>query len=97
MKAATIVAHLTYLDTIRRWLADRGVDRSAAARYVAAVFGALSETLRDTEVDDFAALAADHATRGAINEQFLAALRGAGTFETVGRALDDVARRLEGA
>jgi pyrroline-5-carboxylate reductase len=93
---ATLAAHLTYLDTISRWVADKGIDGADAARYVAAIFGGLSETLRDTEVHDLAELAAEFATRGGINEQFLAALRGAGTFEAVGRALDDVARRLAG-
>jgi hypothetical protein len=48
------------------------------------------------EADDFEALAGEFATRGGINEQFLAALRGAGAYAAVGRALDDVARRLAG-
>jgi pyrroline-5-carboxylate reductase len=37
-----------------------------------------------------------YATAGGINEQFLTALRRAGTFDIVDRALDDVADRLEG-
>jgi pyrroline-5-carboxylate reductase len=93
---ATIAAHLAYLDTISRWLANRGIPETDAARYVAAVFGALSGTLRATQPDDFSTLADEYATAGGINEQFLAALRRAGTFEIVDRALDDVAHRLEG-
>ena len=38
----------------------------------------------------------EYATAGGINEQFLTALRRAGMFDLVERALDDVARRLEG-
>jgi pyrroline-5-carboxylate reductase len=91
---ATIAAHLAYLDTIGRWLADRGIPQADATRYVAAVFGALSGTLLDTPPDDFGTLAGEYATTGGINEQFLTALRGAGTFDAVDRALDDVARRL---
>jgi hypothetical protein len=57
----------------------------------------LSATLLDGEPIDFRTLADEYATAGGLNEQFLAALRRAGTFENVNRALDDVARRLEGA
>jgi pyrroline-5-carboxylate reductase len=93
---ATIAAHLAYLDTINRWLANRGIPQADATRYVAAVFGALSETLPGIQTTDFKALADEYATAGGTNEQFLKALRRAGTFDTVERALDDVARRLEG-
>ncbi len=93
---ATIAAHLAYLDTISRWLADRGVPQTEATRYVAAVFGALSGTLLGTQAIDFRTLADEYATAGGINEQFLTALRRAGTFDVVDRALDDVAHRLQG-
>jgi pyrroline-5-carboxylate reductase len=93
---ATIAAHLAYLDTISRWLAERGIPQGDATRYVAAVFGGLSGTLLGTQPDDFGTLADEYATAGGTNEQFLAALRGAGTFDVIDRALDDVADRLEG-
>jgi pyrroline-5-carboxylate reductase len=93
---ATLAAHLAYLDTISRWLAHRGIAQTDATRYVAAVFGALSETLLETEAIDFSTLADEYATAGGLNEQFLAAVRGAGTFRIVEHALDEVARRLEG-
>jgi len=93
---ATIAAHLAYLDTITGWLADRGIPQSDATRYVAAVFGALSGTLLGTQPNDFRTLADEYATAGGINEQFLTALRRAGTFSVVERALDDVAHRLQG-
>jgi pyrroline-5-carboxylate reductase len=93
---ATIAAHLAYLDTISRWVADRGVPQAEATRYVAAVFGALSGTLLDSDPTDFGALAEEFATSGGTNEQFLAALRRAGNFDVVERALDEVARRLTG-
>jgi pyrroline-5-carboxylate reductase len=93
---ATIAAHLAYLDTVSRWLAARGIPESDATRYVAAVFGALSGTLSATPPEDFNALADEYATAGGINEQFLTALRYAGNFDVVSRALDDVADRLAG-
>jgi pyrroline-5-carboxylate reductase len=93
---ATIAAHVSYLDTVSRWLADRGIPEADATRYVAAVFGGLSGTLLGTQPKDFGTLADEYATAGGLNEQFLAALRRAGTFDVVDRALDDVARRLHG-
>jgi hypothetical protein len=62
---------------------------------MAAVFGALSEVLRDPGENEFRTLAAEYATAGGLNEQFLGALRSAGTFKVVENALDEVAHRLE--
>jgi pyrroline-5-carboxylate reductase len=94
--SATIAAHLAYLDAISRWLVDRGIPEADATRYVAAIFGALSETLPRDGTLDFNSLADEVATTGGLNEQFLADLRRAGTYDGVERALDDVASRLEG-
>lgn len=93
---ATIAAHLAYLDTISRWLADRGIPEADATRYVAAVFGALSEPLLGPQPNDFGAMADEYATAGGINDRFLAALRRSGTFTIVDRALDDIADQLGG-
>ena len=76
-------------------LARRGIAQTDATRYVAAAFGGLSETLLRTEPNDFKMLADEYATAGGLNEQFLGALRGAGTFEVVEHALDEVVARLE--
>jgi pyrroline-5-carboxylate reductase len=89
---ATIAAHLAYLDTISRWLVDRGIPQADATRYVAEVFAALPVG----RTSDFRTLADEYATAGGTNEQFLTALRRAGTFDVVERALDDVAARLVG-
>jgi pyrroline-5-carboxylate reductase len=90
---ATIAAHFEYLDAIARWLAAGGVPQREAEHYLASVFAAIADTLRDSP-QDFALLARDHATPGGINEQFSTALREAGTLETVSRSLDAVLERL---
>jgi pyrroline-5-carboxylate reductase len=92
---ATLAAHLAYLDTISRWLVERGIPEPDATRYVASIFESLSETMPRDQID-FSALADEYATPGGFNEQFRAALRSAGTFDVVEGALDDVANRLEG-
>jgi pyrroline-5-carboxylate reductase len=96
VSTATIAAHLAYLDTIARFLANRGIPRTEATRYVAALFGTLSRTLLDDRPNDFSVLADEYATTGGINEQFLEALRRAGTFDVVERALAGVDSRLRG-
>ena len=80
---ATIAAHLAYLDTISRWLVDRGIPEGDATRYVAEVFSGVSA-------------ADDYATPGGTNEQFVTTLRRAGSLDVVKRALDEVAERLAG-
>jgi pyrroline-5-carboxylate reductase len=93
---ATIAAHLAYLDTISRWLADRGIPERDATRYVADVFRGVSAALPGSQETGFGILAGEYATAGGTNEQFLTALRRAGTFDVVDGALDEVADRLAG-
>jgi pyrroline-5-carboxylate reductase len=93
---ATIAAHLAYLDTISRWLADRGIPESDATRYVAEIFTGVSAALPESQESGFATLADEYATAGGTNEQFLTALRRAGSFDAVNGALDEVAQRLAG-
>lgn len=90
---ATIAAYFAYLATISRWLTAQGIHEADAARYVAASFAPLAETLR-TPPADLMTLAEAHATTGGINEQFCTSLRNAGAFEAIERSLDQVAARL---
>ena len=91
--SSTVAAHLAYLDAISRWLAAQNVPAEDAARYVAAVFATLAESLA-TDTTDFAAAARDHATPGGYNEQFLTVLSEAGVFDTVASGLDRLYDRL---
>jgi pyrroline-5-carboxylate reductase len=91
---ATIAAHFEYLEAIARWLAGAGVGEREATAYVASVFAAVGDTLRDSP-EDLGRLARDHATPGGINEQFATAVREAGAFDLVGRSLDAVLARLD--
>ena len=94
---ATLAAHLAYLDTISRWLTDQGIAEADATRYVASVFGGLSGSLLSAQPTNFGTLADEYATAGGLNEQFLAAVRDAGSFKIVEQALDEVADRLRTA
>ena len=91
--SSTVAAHLAYLDAISRWLASHDVPPADAQSYVASVFATLAQSL-GTRAADFAEQARDHATPGGYNEQFLAFLKEAGVFETVGTGLDRVYERL---
>jgi pyrroline-5-carboxylate reductase len=95
VSTGTIAAHLAYLDRISRWLVERGIPAGDATRYVAATFGSVSATWPGQSPRDFRTLSEEYATPGGTNEQVLTALRRAGTYDTVGRALDEVAARFE--
>jgi pyrroline-5-carboxylate reductase len=90
---ATIAAHFAYLNTICEWLIRQGVSDAAARRQVAASFAGLAAQLQ-AQAPDFGDLARDHATRGGINEQFLAVLQEARVFEVMDTGLDRVLERL---
>ncbi|MFC0108894.1 NAD(P)-binding domain-containing protein [Kibdelosporangium aridum] len=90
---ATFAAHLDYLATITRWLADHGVNEGDATTYIRHVFGQLGQSLLHRN-DSFATLTDEHMTPGGINEQVLTALRRDGVPDLVRRALDQVLTRL---
>jgi pyrroline-5-carboxylate reductase len=89
---ATIAAHFAYLNAIAAWLESRGIDASAARRYVASMFAGLGDATRSGE--PFEHLAREHATSGGINEQFLNELEQGAAFDAVRLGLDHVLERL---
>jgi len=92
---ATFAAHLDYLGTIATWLAEQGVDRTAATEYITHIFGQLGQTLLHS-TDSLAALTDKHMTPGGINEQLMTDLRADGVPGMVRHALDRVLSRLRG-
>lgn len=88
---ATFAAHLDYLATIAKWLAEHGVESGVANDYVTHVFGELGKSLRHAEL---AAMTEEHMTPGGINEQFLGDLRRDGMPDMVRTALDRILERL---
>lgn len=95
MSAATgtFAAQLDSLATIAGWLADQGLEHSAAAAYVKHLYGALGETLRHSP-DTIETLIERHQTPGGLNEQVLHDLRRDGAPDQLRRALDRVLARL---
>jgi len=91
--SATVAAYFRYLGTIADWLSDRGIPTSAARRYVADTFAALSDELDSPDLD-FATLAQAHTTPGGLNEQFARDLDAAGTYDAVQVGLDAVLKRI---
>jgi pyrroline-5-carboxylate reductase len=89
---ATIASHFAYLHAIAGWLEAQGIPAPAARHYVASMFAGLAAATRSGE--PFAALAADHATPGGLNEQLLSGLEAQGTFAAVERELQRVLERL---
>ena len=90
---ATFAAQLDGLATIAGWLTEQGLDPDAAAGYPKHLFGALGQTLLQSD-DTLATLTVKHMTPGGINEQVLHDVRRDGQPEMLRRALDRVLVRL---
>ena len=88
----TISAHIAYLAAISAWLAEQGVARADADRYVAHIFSTLD--LAPTAAEPLSDLARHHATPGGVNEAFAADLAAAGLPDAVHRGLERLRVRL---
>jgi len=93
---ATFAAYFKYLDTIHRWLGERGVGDPTARDYVASLYKALAHAPDAAPAEGFLDLSAEYATRGGINEQVLNELSEQGVFEAFAESLDRVHRRIGG-
>ena len=91
----TLAAHFRLLDVMSRWLAAQGASQEAATRYVASTYASLGRSLEADPVD-LAAMAAEYATPGGLNERFAAMLDDAELFSVVERSLDRLLEGLEG-
>jgi pyrroline-5-carboxylate reductase len=91
---ATAATYFTFAGAITSWLARRGVPESKARNYINQIFHGLSNTSMEEPAHTFQSLAADHATRGGINEQVLNYLAQRGMFDAVSEALDAVLQRF---
>lgn len=105
---ATMAAFFRVLGAMNDWLIAGGVPPGLAARYVVGQVQALSGVPADEAAPsgggpraeagaiDFVQLAQRFATRGGINQQLVEQLHGAGAFDLLPAALDQVLLRIEG-
>jgi pyrroline-5-carboxylate reductase len=91
---ATMASYFAFADTIAAWLVDHGIPPSQARDYMARVFCGLANTAVDAPARSFEALAAEHATKGGINEQLLGHLREQQVFESLSAGMDAIMRRI---
>jgi pyrroline-5-carboxylate reductase len=94
---ATMAAYFAYADAAASWLGRNGIAPAKAREYVAGMYAGLAETAVAAPERTFQSLAADHATRGGINEQVLNHLVEHGVFQTFSEVLDAVMRRVSAA
>jgi pyrroline-5-carboxylate reductase len=91
---ATMATYFAFADGAASWLIRNGIPPEQAREYMARIYAGLSDTTLEHPERSFQELAADHATRGGINEQVLTALTAHGTFDKFAEALDGVMRRV---
>ena len=91
---ATIASYFAFVERIASWLAQQGIPESKARDYVGRLFFGLTTTAVEAPERNFQSFAANHATSGGINEQFLAHLIERGLLTSVSEALDAVLHRI---
>lgn len=94
---ATMAAYFAFEDVVASWLSRNGIPPAKARDYMARLHAGLADTAMEFPERSFQALAADHATRGGINEQVVRDLTGHGVFAHFSEALDAVMRRVSAA
>lgn len=94
---ATMAPYFTFAEEIAAWLTRHGVPAADARRYVGTVFQGLGNIAATTQEHSLAALAAEFATRGGINEQVVAHLKERGAFDALSEGLDAVLQRMKAA
>jgi len=91
---ATIASYFAFVERIASWLAQQGIPESKARDYIGRLFFGLTTTAVEAPERSFQSFAANHATAGGINEQFLKHLVERGLLTSVSEALDAVLHRI---
>jgi len=94
---AAIATHFAFVERIGAWLAQHGIPEPRTRDYIARMFWGLTASTFEAPERSFQSFAADHATAGGINEQFLRYLTERGLLANVSEALDAVLARISGA
>jgi len=94
---ATMSPYFAFAGAITDWLVRHDVPADDARAYVASMFQGLADIAARDREHSFAALAAEFATRGGINEQVVTHLREHGALKAVSDALDAVLQRMKKA
>ncbi len=93
---AVMATYFNFADTVASWATQHGVPPEHARRYVASIFQGLAHTAIAQADKSFATLAAEHTTRGGINDQVTTHLAERGVFGDLSAALDGVLKRIRG-
>ena len=91
---ATIASYFAFVETIASWLTQHGIPESKARDYIGRLFYGLTTAAAESPERTFQSFAANHATPGGINEQFLKDLVERGLLTSVSEALNAVLHRI---
>ena len=91
---ATIASYFAFVERIASWLVQQRIPESKARDYIGRLFFGLTTTAVEAPERSFQSFAANHATAGGINEQFLKHLVERGLLTSVSGGLDEVLRRI---
>lgn len=91
---ATLATYLAFVERIASWLMQQGVREAKAREYLGRVFLGVTTTAVDPAPRTFQSLAANHATAGGINEQFLKHMIEHGFLTSASEGLDAILHRI---
>ena len=80
---------------VQQWLCQQGIDPSAAAKWVGAVYHTITYEGKDAGPNTFGELVAEQ-TPGGLNEHVIGVMREGGGFDALARALGSCLARVQG-
>jgi len=89
-------AYFGLMDTVARWLTERGVKPDDARSYVGAIFHGLAVSAMEHPAQSFPQLITEHSTPGGLNEQAYRELVAAGWTERIQEVLTLIHERILG-
>ena len=83
------------LNTLSKWLSNKGLNKIDAQKYITSLFFAMSEDAVVNSKKDLRILIKNSQTPGGLNEQALKKLRRSGYYKLLNNAANDVLKRLK--
>ena len=91
---AVMATYFAFAHTVSHWMEKQGVSGEKAHCFTAKMLAGLSSTATDETMASFEQLAAEHQTRGGINEQVFGDLTTGGLICELDQSLDGILERL---
>ena len=83
------------LETLSKWLSNKGLKKIEAQKYITSLFVALSVDSVNNSIKHLKHLVADSQTPRGLNEQAVKELRRVGFYKSLEKSLNNILKRLK--